>query len=112
MHCRKSILNFFGYELGCLQGVKVKLNVDGDATPKFFKARTVPLSLKEKVETELENLESMGIISPVETSRWAAPIVPVLKQNSALRICGDYKVSQPSLPHRLLPTATSGRITR
>ena len=47
--------------------MKVKLNVDCDATPKFFKARTVPLALKEKVEAELENLESMGIISPVES---------------------------------------------
>ena len=71
----------------------MKLNVDGDATPKFFMARTVPLALKEKVEAELENLESMGIISPVESSRWAAPIVPVLKQNGAVRICGDYKVT-------------------
>ena len=71
----------------------MKLNVDCDATPKFFKARTVPLALKEKVEAELQNLESMGIISPVESSRWAAPIVPVLKQNGAVRICGDYKVT-------------------
>ena len=83
----------FCNELGCLQGMKVKLNVDSDATPKFFKARTVPLALKEKVEGELENLESMGIISPVEPSRWAAPIVPVLKQNGAVRICGGYKVT-------------------
>ena len=83
----------FCNELGCLQGMEVKLNVDRNATPKFFKARTVPLALKEKVEVELENLESMGIISPVESSRWAAPIVPVLKQNGAVRICGDYKVT-------------------
>ena len=59
----------FCNELGCLQGMEVKLNVDSNATPKFFKARTVPLALKEKVEVELENLESMGIISPVESSR-------------------------------------------
>ena len=83
----------FCNELWCLQGMKVKLNVNCDATPKFFKARTVPLALKEEVEAELENLESMGIISPVESSRWAAPIVPVLKQNGAVRICGDYKVT-------------------
>ena len=50
------------------------------ATPKFFKARTVPLALKEKVEKELDKLQSMKIISPVQFSTWAAPIVPVLNR--------------------------------
>ena len=34
--------------LGCLKGTEVKLNVDGNALPKFFKSRTVPLALKGK----------------------------------------------------------------
>ena len=33
------------------------------------------------------------MIEPVQFSRWAAPIVPVLKQDGSLRICGDYKVT-------------------
>ena len=53
----------------------------------------LPLALKEKVETELGKLESMGIISQVQFSRWAAPIVHVLKQNGTVRICGDFKVT-------------------
>ena len=81
----------FGDQLGCLKGTEVRLNVDSNATPKFYKARSVPLALKGKVEAELDKLESMGIISLVQFSRWAAPIVPVLKQNGAVRICGDYK---------------------
>jgi len=85
--------SLFCNELGCLQGMEVNLNVDSNATPKFSKARSVPLALKEKVETELGKLESMGIISPVQFSRWAAPIVPVLKQNGTVRICGDFKVT-------------------
>ena len=59
----------------------------------FFKAHSVPLALKGKVEAELDTLESIGIIFPVQFSKWAAPIVPVLKQNGAVRICGDYKVT-------------------
>ena len=76
--------------LGCLKGTTVKLNVDSNATPKFYKARTVPLALKEKVEAELDNLESMGII---QFSKWAAPVVPVVKQNGGVRLCGDYKLT-------------------
>ena len=51
----------FCNEMGCLQGMEVKLNVDSNATPNFFNAHTVSLALKEKVEFELENLESKEI---------------------------------------------------
>ncbi|KAJ8370538.1 hypothetical protein SKAU_G00105660 [Synaphobranchus kaupii] len=49
--------------------------------------------MKDTVEAELRRLEEANIISPVKHSEWAAPIVPVLKKDKSLRICGDYKVS-------------------
>ena len=42
---------------------------------------------------ELQRLEDEGIISPVQFSSWAAPIVPVVKSSGKIRICGDYKVT-------------------
>lgn len=33
----------------------------------------------------------MGIYQPVASSKWAAPIVPVLKGDGNIRICSDYK---------------------
>ena len=79
--------------LGCLQGMEVHLNVDENATPKFHMARTVPFAYREKVEAELVRLESLGIISPVQFSNWAAPIVPVAKKDNTVRLCGDYKIT-------------------
>lgn len=64
-------------EVGTLNGLKVKLQVDPNISPKFFKACPVLYSLKGQVDTELRQLEQDGIISPVQFSRWGPPIVPV-----------------------------------
>ena len=56
-----------------------------------MEARPVPYDLKAKVEKELDRLQSEGIISPIEFTEWMATIVPVVKQDGSVRICGDYK---------------------
>jgi len=83
----------FSEELGCFSGPPVTLMVKANAEPKFCKARSVPFAIKSKVEAELANLESKGIISPIKQSAWAAPIVPILKQNGGVQLCGDYKLT-------------------
>ena len=77
--------------LGTWKHGNVTLNVDDQVKPRFLKARSVPYSMEDKVDAELERLVKEGIIEAVEYSDWAAPIVPVLKRNGQLRICGDYK---------------------
>ena len=68
----------------------------------------MPYALRPKVEAEVERLESLGIISKVETAEFSTtPIVPVLKPSGQVRICGDFEVSvnqyldltQYPLPH-------------
>ncbi|CAC5392622.1 unnamed protein product [Mytilus coruscus] len=79
--------------LGTLKGTKARIYVDKDATPKYFKARPVPYALKEKIEKELDRLEKGGNIEKVEFSECAAPIVPIVKPDKSVRICGDYKIA-------------------
>jgi transposase InsO family protein len=79
--------------LGTLNDVKVSIQVDPSIPPKFCKARPVPFALKSKVDLELDYMIKEGIITSVRYSKWAAPIVPVLKPNGRIRICGDYKVT-------------------
>jgi len=55
-----------------------------------LQARPVPFALRDKVEAELERLQREGIIEPVQSAEWAAPIVPVVKRDSSAHICGDY----------------------
>ena len=67
--------------MGTLKGTKAKIYVDAQAKPTFFKPRSVPFVLREKVEKELERLINDDIIEPVTFSEWAAPIVPVIKED-------------------------------
>ena len=45
------------------------------------------------VDKQLQHLESLGIIEPVQFSDWAAPIVPVFKANGELHVCDDHKLT-------------------
>ena len=79
--------------LGTFTGPMAKIHVAADAKPIYCKARPVPYSLKKKVEEELERLQAEGTVEPVQFAEWAAPIVPIVKEDKSIRICGDYKVT-------------------
>ena len=81
----------FSDELGTLKDFQAEIPVDPQVKPIYIRARPVPYSLKEKIEHELDRLVNLGIYQPVASSKWAAPIVPVLKGDGGIRICGDYK---------------------
>ena len=83
----------FKDELGLLKGTLVKIHVNETATPLFFKPRAVPYAVREKVEKELERLEKLGVIEAIQFSEWAAPVVPVVKCDGSIRLCGDYKLT-------------------
>ncbi|GFX95887.1 uncharacterized protein K02A2.6 [Trichonephila clavipes] len=83
----------FSPGIGKLEKFCCRLQIKPNYKPVFFKPRPVSFALKERIETELNRLVAEDIIEPVTYSDWATPIVPVIKQNGNLRICGDYKVT-------------------
>ena len=89
--------NVFGEGLGHLRGYNAKIHVEQEAVPKFMKARPVAYAMKEKIEKELDRLTSLGNLEPIQFSEWASPIVPVLKSDRSVKICGDFKVTLNSV---------------
>ena len=83
----------FEQSLGLVHGTTAKIHVDDGVQPKFFKARPVPYALLEKVDKELDHLVKEGVIQPVTHSNWAAPVVPVVKHDGSVRLCGDHKIT-------------------
>ena len=64
-----------------------------NATPKYFKARPLPYVMRDMVDKELDRLLADDIIEAVQYSDWAAPVVPVMKADKSVRLCGDYKLT-------------------
>ncbi|XP_056008456.1 uncharacterized protein K02A2.6-like [Ostrea edulis] len=83
----------FKDDMGTVKGIKASLKLKESAQPKFCKARPVAYSLKQKVEKELNKLVDSGVITKIDYSEWATPIVPVIKSDGSVRICGDFKVT-------------------
>ena len=69
----------------CIMSINV-----GDTRPIAQTPYRVPDKLKAKVKCEIDNLLEAGIIVP-SSSPWASPIVPVLKPDSSVRLCVDYR---------------------
>ena len=69
----------FSGKLGCLKNFEVHIPIADDVQPIYVKPRSVPYVLKKRVDEELDVLEQQGVWKKVEYARWAAPIVPVLK---------------------------------
>lgn len=74
-----------------IEGLQARLVMKPDTTPIFLKSRPVPFKLMSLLEVELDKLVQLKILTKVDGAEWATPIVPVLKTDGSIRICGDYK---------------------
>lgn len=91
----------FEVTLGCCNKNKLKLYLKDNVIPVFRPKRLVLYTSAKAIEEELQRLEGPDIISPVDFSEWAAPIVAVRKSSGQIRICPDYStgLSASIQPH-------------
>lgn len=101
----------FAPGLGTCNAFQAQLHLIPGQPPVYRPKRPVPYHVMDKVEAELERLEQAGIITPVQYSNYAAPIVVVKKANGSIRICGDYSTGlNKSLESHQYPVPTPEKI--
>lgn len=84
--------DLFRPELGKFTRRKAELKFKEDKPGTVFRrARPVPHALRPKVEAALENMVKQKVVTPIEHSEWASPLVIVPKPGGKLRICADFK---------------------
>ena len=87
----KKFPEVFNESLGKYVGSKVHINQLPDCRPVFMRERNLPIAIKDKVRETLDKMVEEDILTPVRSSEWATPIVPVVKKDQTIRICGDYR---------------------
>lgn len=85
--------SIFSGKLGKFVHQKIHLDVKPGSKPMFCKPRNIPYAFRQQVETELDRLEAIGVITPTVSNEWGTPLVPILKEDGTIRICADYKVT-------------------
>ena len=71
----------FSKELGTIKGFKADIILQDGAKPVFCEARPVPYALHQKVEEELDRLESQGVAKKEERSDLAFVQLSVYRRN-------------------------------
>ena len=75
--------------IGKLKDFEVKLHIDESVAPVAQPARRIPFHLRRKVASELQRLEQLGIIEPVDgPTPWVSPLVVIpKKKNGEIQLC-------------------------
>ncbi len=61
--------------------------------PRLWKRVLFCTLCETKVEQEFQHLTKQGVIELVQFANWAALIVPVMKSDGSVHICGDFKIT-------------------
>ena len=72
-----------------IRDIEVDIKMNFEVKGFVHKPYTVPHSLREKVEMEIDKTEKSGIIRKVEYAEWASPMVTARKPNGEIRCCLD-----------------------
>lgn len=86
-------LNFsdiFDGKMGLCNKTTAQQVIKPDKQPIFRPPRPVAYAVRHLVEDELQRLQDANIITPVNYTEWAAPVVVIRKTDGRIRLCADF----------------------
>jgi hypothetical protein len=75
---------------GSILNFQVSLQLNEGVQPVFRGPRVIAIPLHDKTKVALDFMEKNEFIEACSPGPWGTPIVPVLKSNGEVRICGDF----------------------
>ena len=97
--------------LGCITGASYHIKVDSNAQPVVHPPRRVPVTLRPKVQQELDRMEELEVIEKVEEpTDWVNSMVTIVKPNGKLRICIDPRDLNKAVKRDYYPMSTIDEI--
>ncbi|KAJ8340235.1 hypothetical protein SKAU_G00348680 [Synaphobranchus kaupii] len=104
-HIRKQYADVFQGD-GCMEG-KYKIEIDTSVEPVKLPKRRLPVAMTTPLKDELSDLQSRGIIEPVDQSTdWISSLAIVKKPSGKLRICIDPRPLNKALKRSHCPLPT------
>ena len=92
--------------IGQLEG-SLHIDIDPAIPPVRLPLRRLPIAIKDKVRSELEQLVKNGVITPEpEPTLWISALLVVTKPNGKIRICIDPKPLNRALHRNHYPMPT------
>ena len=94
--------------LGLLKDYSYQIALKPECKPVcIYTPRRVPLPLREKTKSKLEEMVRQGVISPMaEATDWCSGMVPVLKPSGEVRICVDLTALNKAVRREVYPMPT------
>ncbi|XP_062709374.1 uncharacterized protein K02A2.6-like [Aedes albopictus] len=77
-----------------ITGFEAELTLKSEQ-PIFRRAYQVPFKIKDKFLEHLDMLEKQGVITPIQASEWASPVIAVMKKDGEVRmiLVGKHKTN-------------------
>ena len=84
-------INLFQGECGKYKGVPVDIKLRVGAVPYSARPYPIPKAHRKLVKEEVERLVTIGLLTQIEASEWAAPSFAIPKMDQRIRFVTDFR---------------------